>query len=293
MKPGELGAELPGNDRSEVAGPAQTASPAMPAAAMPAEIAAATAIVETIDRLLAEPARRRHLFAWLKRPGGGSEDWLPVDAYYPRLRLVVVCQPSSAPFREQLAELIPAHGLRLLEVDPDQIPGDRDAARRELERRLEALEPSPLHAARSGTAGQPAQVPVARPDAGPGAVSVPTTATESERQMTGALIGLALTAVLFAELYFGVARAGFGSGQVLLAFALALDACARALGAVAAARVEALDWALWCVLGGSPAVAAFAFFRRTGPVSTEPAPLAGLVGMLALLMLVLAGLTNL
>jgi hypothetical protein len=46
------------------------------------------------DRLLDEVGRRRHMFAWLRAPGAGAGEWLAVDAYYPRARLVVMCGPS-------------------------------------------------------------------------------------------------------------------------------------------------------------------------------------------------------
>jgi hypothetical protein len=104
------------------------------------------------------------------------------------------------------------------------------------------------------------------------------------------LAGLALTAVLVAEVYAGVARAGFDSGNVLLAFGLALDVCSRGLGTIAASREGSSDWALWCALGGSPVAAWFALFQERGPVRTEPAPLAGLIGILALLVLAVTAL---
>lgn len=83
----------------------------------------------------------------------------------------------------------------------------------------------------------------------------------------------------------GVARAGVDSGHVLFGFGLALDACARGLGTIAATREVASDWAWWCALGGSPVVAWFALFQTDGPVRTEPAPLAGLIAVLAMLVL--------
>jgi hypothetical protein len=106
--------------------------------------------------------------------------------------------------------------------------------------------------------------------------------------MTGVLAGFALAAVLVAEVYVGVARAGFDSGHVLFAFGLALDACSRGLGTIAASREGSSEWAWWCALGGSPVVAWFALFQHGGPVRTEPAPLAGLIGILALVVLAVA-----
>jgi hypothetical protein len=102
------------------------------------------------------------------------------------------------------------------------------------------------------------------------------------------LAGLALAGALVIEVYFGVARLGLGSGNVLLAMGLSLDACSRALGTVAALRAGQREWAWWCALGGSPLTAGFALMQQTGPVKTEPAPLAGVVGLLAMVALVLA-----
>lgn len=233
-------------------------------------------ILDLTDRILAERGRRSHLFAWLRRPGGGPADWLAVDAYYPGSRLVVVCQDPASPHRELFAELIPAHGLRLLELNPDELTGGREATRRTLERRIEDL-------------GPPRGRPIAAP---PSAVSAPpqphVPRRAAERQLAGVLAGFALAAVLVAEVYAGVARAGFDSGNVLLAFGLALDACSRGLGTIAAGREGSSEWAWWCLLGGSPVVAWFALFQDQGPVRTEPAPLAGVMGMLALLVLAVA-----
>jgi hypothetical protein len=81
--------------------------------------------------------------------------------------------------------------------------------------------------------------------------------------------------------YFGVGKFAVGGGHVLLAFGLALDACARALGTVAASRAGDEPAAWWCALGGSPFVAAFALFAPSGPVKVDPAPLAGYVALAA------------
>jgi hypothetical protein len=238
-------------------------------------------ILDLTDLLLAERGRRSHLFAWLRRPGGAPGDWLAVDAYYPASRVVVVCQDTAGPFRELFAELVPAHGLRLLEVDPGQLATGREAARRALERRIEQLGPRPERFPASlNRASQP---PATSAPPAP-RVSRPA----GERQVAGALAGFALAAVLVAEVYAGVARAGFDSGHVLLAFGLALDACSRGLGTIAAGRDGSSEWAWWCALGGSPVVAWFALFQQRGPVRTEPAPLAGLIAILALVVLAVA-----
>lgn len=236
-------------------------------------------ILDVTDRLLSERGRRSHLFTWLRRPGGGPADWLAVDAYYPGNRVVVVCRDTAGPYREVFAELIPAHGLHLLEIDGAEFAGGRESARRTLEQRIAQLGPLP----------ERATAPVTRSSQPPSTPTPPQRQRPAnERQVAGVLAGFALTAVLVAEVYAGVARAGFDSGNVLLAFGLALDACSRGLGTIAASREGSTEWAWWCALGGSPVVAWFALFQQDGPVRTEPAPLAGLIGILALIVLAVA-----
>src|SRR5205807_4563444 len=121
---------------------------------------------------------------------------------------------------------------------------------------------APRGAARPGPHGAPRQ---ARRTPGPGGRSgrgepKRPTAPGVDFTPASAVVGIALLAVVIAETYVGVAQLGLGNGQVLLAFALALDACARALGTVAARRAEEVQWGWWCALGGSPLVAAFALF---------------------------------
>ena len=220
-------------------------------------------ILSLCDRVIGEPSRRRHLFAWLRAPGAGAQEWLPVDAYYPAHRLVVVWRDRDVRRDTTYSELVPAHGLRLLELTPDELGGDpADAVRR----MIAAL--------------------------GPGAsLAAPPPAPVAERQRAagdpishGFGLSLALAVVLFIELYLGVARGALDHGRVVLAFALAVDACARTVGMVAARRANSPDWAWGCVLIGSPLVAAF---WRTNP-ATEPAPLAGLLAVVAMLALVVA-----
>jgi hypothetical protein len=110
----------------------------------------------------------------------------------------------------------------------------------------------------------------------------------AELQPRSLVIGLALAAVVLAEAYFGVARIGLDQGHVLLAFGLALDACARTLGTAAARRAGRVEWSWLSALGGSPLVAWFVFFQRSGPVRVDPAPLAGLISLLAVLVVLLS-----
>jgi hypothetical protein len=110
----------------------------------------------------------------------------------------------------------------------------------------------------------------------------PRSEPEADRDTLGVMVGLVLVAVIAIEVYAGVTRAGIDAGRVLLAFGLALDACARALGTIAAGHTGDRGWAWACALGGSPLVASFVMFREEGPVTTDPAPLAGLLALLAM-----------
>jgi hypothetical protein len=97
----------------------------------------------------------------------------------------------------------------------------------------------------------------------------------------GVVLGITILAVACAEVFLGVAKFGLGDGHVVLAFGLALDACARTVGAIAAARTGTQAWAWLSALGGSPFVASFALFQPSGPVKIDPAPLAGLISIVA------------
>jgi hypothetical protein len=227
-------------------------------------------ILDLCDRLVAELGRRQHLFAWLRPPGAGPEEWLQVDAYYPGNRLVVVWHERPGPHDHVYSELVPARGLRLLELTPSDVAGGLEGAERTLRRMIAALGPAPQRAS------EPAPLEVVEE---PRAVrSQPAMQT----QRAGLILGLSLAGVLLLEVYFGVVGAGLDGGQVVLAFGLALDACARALGTIAASRDGEPDWAWWSALGGSPVVAALAWPRRGGPARADPAPLAGLLSALAL-----------
>ena len=341
-------------------------------------------ILTICDGLLDEIGRRRHLFAWLRPPGSAADDWLAVDAYYPANRLVVVCHEQRGVHDRLYEELVPAHGLRLLELIRDDLDGDRPAVESELRLMIASLGPAPPRAreppleAERGTRenalarvaasfAQAAAPPIERLRVGPdraaaaeraarvGAARAPLTTRSRapaatrrrpplatppraplatpprpplatppraplatppraplatgrrnavhprprtrrragaarETETLGVLVGLALAVVLGAELYFGVGRAALDHGHLLLAFGIALDACSRALGTIAAGHAGRPDWAWGCALGGSPAVALFAVFRDEGPVATEPAPLAGLLSVLAIAVIALAAI---
>src|SRR5580700_2316802 len=85
---------------------------------------AAPQLLDVCDRLLGERGRRRHLFGWLRTPD--AEQWLPVDAYYPGNRLVVLCRDRADDGDGDgddgddgdrlIAARVPEHGLRLLRL---------------------------------------------------------------------------------------------------------------------------------------------------------------------------------
>jgi hypothetical protein len=246
----------------------------------------AATILSICDRLLGEVGRRSHMFGWLRVPGAGAGQWLAVDAYYPRSRMVVMCRPSPGPDEAVYRELIPAHGLGLLRLDPAVLGNDRDAVEDALARRLFDLEhvprrpPAPSKrepkrdtkrdTASDAHASQWTRVTVER-----------TPIPASVQQGLGVVLGMALAAALVAELYLAVVVVGLDAGRPLLGLAIALEACSRGLGTVAAERAGERGWACACAVIGAPAVAWFALVPRERRAESEPAPLAGLLALLA------------
>jgi hypothetical protein len=307
----------------------------------PPELSVST-VLAVCDGLLGEIGRPDHRFSWLQAPDSGPGEWLPVSAYYPGKRLVIMCGLESDPQRLVYEELIPAHGLRLLRVTVGELPADQSQARDLLEVRIAALVPDPPPAHAPGQAdgderarpvasaiaslvrpvSEPAPTAPALPPGSQAAAveraarllaarraeagdtwsssSPPSRGAPSRRShpaptgrehsvaetavldAPGLLLGLAVAAVVAFEIYVAVADVALSSGQLVLALGILLDGCARALGAVAAGKVDRPDWAWGCVIVGSPAVAAFALFQREGPVMIEPGPLAGLVSLAAM-----------
>ncbi len=282
-------------------------------------------ILSLCDRLLDEVGRRRHIFAWLRAPGSETEEWLAVDAYYPGNRLVVVCRPEPGPHDHLYGELVPRHGLRLAQFAPADLGPEPASAELALARMIDALGPPRPRAmgqvaeqrARAavkpgaGAAAGPRTPAAAGPSShvGPRAAAVQravrfVTSHESDalrrqrarhalaggalRRGPGTAAALALAAALAAEAYLGVVLLALAGGHGLLAVGIALDACSRALGTVAAERTGSRGWAWACLLGGSPVVAVFALFGHSGPVAVAPAPLASLISLLAGVVLVIA-----
>ena len=67
------------------------------------------------------------MFAWLRAPGAGADEWLAVDAYYPRARLVVMCRSRPGPHDSLYRELVP--GARARTVDGSTPPCSATTAR--------------------------------------------------------------------------------------------------------------------------------------------------------------------
>lgn len=249
----------------------------------------ATTILAMCDRVLGEVGRRRHMFAWLRVPGSAADEWLPVDAYYPRARLVVMCHGGSGPHDGLYPELVPAHGLGLLTLNPEVLGDDAAAVEAALAAKIFDLEHVPRPGRRE-TSAAPGDPPA--PSWTPVKVERATVAPAMEQGL-GLLAGLALAAILIVEVYLGVVQVAFSAGRVMLGFAIALEACSRAIGTVAAARSGARGWAGACAIGGAPFVAWFAFRRRSAEVEVESAALAGLLAGLAVVLGVLALLLGL
>jgi hypothetical protein len=112
-------------------------------------------------------------------------------------------------------------------------------------------------------------------------------------QGLGLVLGAALAAILIVEVYLGVVAVAFNGGRVMLGFAIALEACSRAIGTVAAARSGERRWACACAIGGVPFVAWFAFWRPSGRAEADAAPLAGLLACVAVLLAAVALLLGL
>jgi hypothetical protein len=262
----------------------------------------AATILSMCDRLLGEVGRRSHMFGWLRAPGSNAEQWLAVDAYYPRSRLVVMCRPSPGPHEALYRERIPAHGLGLLRLDPVMLGDDAAAVEAALAAKIFDLEHvprrEPAPKPRRGERRSGRNVSMA-PVSSHGGRDAPAkwTAVAVARapvapaveQGLGVMVGLALAAMLVAEIYLAVVVVGLQAGRPLLGLAIALEACSRGLGTVAAERAGERGWACACAVGGAPVVAWFALAPRAGRAEVEePAPLAGLLALLAGVLALLA-----
>jgi hypothetical protein len=204
----------------------------------------------------------------------------PAGSATPAASSLAPAQPAEVRLRS-MVEALATH----VEQAPPRRIGQSQAAAAERAQRFVAAhkgQPIRLPAVPAARAGVRLPPPAPRP-------SAEHPKAETELHPLGAAVGLALVVVLFLELYLGVAKYGLDGNRVLIAFGLALDACARALGTIAAGHEGSQGWAWACALGGSPLVAVFALYQESGQVRTEPAPLAGLIALIACGVLVVAG----
>ncbi len=225
----------------------------------------APTILSICDRLLGEVGRRHHMFGWLKAPGAGAGEWLAVDAYYPRARLVVMCRSEPGPNDAVYRDLIPAHGLGLLTLDPPALGNNREAVTATLAAKVFDLERVPRprqRPARPAMAIRPGSAPEPQPAPEAVAPAPEWTPLKVERtsvprgfvQAFGVLAGLAFAALLIVELYLGVIVVAIGDGRLVLGLAIVLEALSRALGTVAAERAGERGWAFGCAIVGAPVV---------------------------------------
>src|ERR1700733_5120721 len=268
---------------------------------------APTRILSICDHVVGEVGRRSHMFAWLRVPGSGSgtdhRQWLSVDAYYPRARLVVICRTAPRPHDALYRQLIPAHGLGLLTLDPEELGDDPAEVQAALEASISGrnFSPAPVaaQAPRNRSAERTRSAERARsaertrltertrsPDrtssADWTAVTVERTPVPAAvQQGLGVVVGMALAVGLMVELYLAVVAVGLQAGRPLLGLAIALEACSRGLGTVAAERAGERGWARAGAIGGAPAVVWFALAAHPRRAETEPAPPAGLLALLA------------
>jgi hypothetical protein len=257
--------------------PAQSTREPVPGRSDRAELGLpAPTILSMCDHLLGEVGRRHHMFAWLRAPGAGAGEWLAVDAYYPRARLVVMCRSSPGPHDALYRELVPAHGLGLLTLDPPALGNDREAVRATLAAKFFDRERPPRgpEARTAKTADPPT------PEWTPVKVEH-TPVPRGLVQALGVLAGLAFAALLIAEIYLGVIVVAFHAGRLVLGLAILIEALSRVGGTVAAERAGQRGWAFACAIVGAPIVAWVALAPRSDRITTEPAPLAGLLAVLA------------
>ncbi|MDQ6776298.1 MAG: hypothetical protein M3071_08800, partial [Actinomycetota bacterium] len=108
-------------------------------------------------------------------------------------------------------------------------------------------------------------------------------------------LGFLIISIVLVELILGGVVVAVSGGLVVLGLGLTLDAGARAIGTITAARSGTAwgsGWRWICALGGSPGVIVFAFQRDGSLLGTGPLPMAGPVAAVALFVL-LVGLAGL
>jgi hypothetical protein len=229
------------------------------------------------DPLYTQEAAKHGLHALIVDPALFGGD--PRDAEDELVSLISSLGPLPARIREPEPPAAPAA--------PPSRPtgsGQLDAAFKGLGGRL-APEPRVAPALKRKTtaargSGRPLATSVAPRSRRPQPAAQPPVARHS--QTYGVVLGLALSTVLAFEALVLVAIASLGHDHPVLGIGLAFDCCARALGTIAAAREGDLDVAWSCVIFGSPAVVGYTLLAEREGIRTEPAPLAGAMGLLAI-----------
>ena len=211
----------------------------------------APTILSMCDRLLGEVGRRHHMFAWLRAPGAGAGEWLAVDAYYPRARLVVMCGRNPRRTTRSTASSSRRVGSACSTLDPPVLGNDRDAVKATLAAKIFDLEHMPrVRPSRTPKAAQPAPLPAAppTPERAPPPASGPalrewtpvkvahTSVPRGWVQGLGVIAGLAFAVVLIVEVYLGVIKVAIGAGRLGAGLAIVIDAFSRALGTAASER---------------------------------------------------------
>ena len=226
------------------------------------------------DDVLAETGRRAHHFHWLARwaPPGTRPQTLPVDAYYPRNRLVVLYRDGHQRHDKLRRELIAAHGLELVVLGPQLLrdgrrgpTGDREADRTRL-----AFHLGDRIAIRH------------REESATGIVRAAQSVSRAWQFQSATLaVTLMVLGVLIRAAFDGQSQAGLGAGTSLLIFGVVLDLYARVLGTLVAAGSRQPIWSAACAVFGSPAVAAHAIRCRRGPLGADPFALVSLTALIA------------
>jgi hypothetical protein len=209
------------------------------------------------DGLLREIGRREHRFSWLRDPDGPDDRWLVVDGYYPSNKVVVYCGDDPDELR-LYHQLVPQHGLYLLQIEPQDLPDDQLAAQALLRKQLEqdgwsprpqsrpvAAPPSPERAREPVSAGRWTEVQ------GHGQLA----AEPRHAATAGFAMGLLLIAVVLIEAYLGLVVLAIDDADPVLGVGVLLDAATRAIGTLAARQRQDPEQSWSSLLLGSPAVA--------------------------------------
>src|SRR3984885_9512848 len=239
---------------------------------------APTRLLSICDHVVGEVGRRSHMFAWLRVPGSGSgadhRQWLSVDAYYPRARLLVMSRTPPGPHDALYRQLIPAHGLGLLTLDPAELGDDPAEVQAALEARISGrnFSPAPVssQAPRNRSAERTRSADRTSSADWPAVTVERTPVPAAVQQGLGVVVGVALAVGLMVELSLAVVAVGLQAGRPLLGLAIALEACSRGLGTVAAERAEQRGWACACAIGGAPAGGWFTLAPPPRRAETQP-----------------------